>query len=85
MTPALQRWLAQLDATARWRPVDPQLPPAASEHEMLKLWRNGTLQATILVVPNTAWLWRPGGRMLQAQLSDADSVALRLALIEATP
>lgn len=82
MTPALQRWLVQLDGAARWRPAD-TAPPAGAL--TLRLWRDGAPHATIQLGPEAAWLTPAGGPALSAPLSPASALALQTALIDATP
>jgi len=83
MTPAVQRWLAQLDRTVRWQPAD--AAPPATGVVVLRLWRDGALHATLQLGSDTAWLMPAGGAPLMAPLSPATSAALQAALIDATP
>ncbi len=87
MTPALQRWLAQLDAataTTRWRAAAEAKanPDAESSGEAaaLRLYRDGTLAAT-LRLDNAAVGLVPGPR---AALPSATLGALKQALDDAT-
>lgn len=84
MTPALQRWLVQLDGVARWRPADSAAPTAANAN-VLQLWRDGTLRATIALVDDTVWLTPADGAAVMAPLSPAAAASLRSALLAATP
>jgi len=82
MTPALQRWLVQLDRAARWRPADAASP---ADGPVLQLRRDGLLRATLQVGANAAWLTRTDGPPLTAPLSPEVAASLRAALIAATP
>lgn len=82
MTPALQRWLAQLDRVARWRPAG---GPAPADGNVLQLWRDGALRATIRLADDTVWLTPANGEPVMAQLSPATAASLKAALTDATP
>ena len=84
MTSALQRWLAQLDRVARWRSASGAAPVAA-DGNVLQLWRDGTLRATITLVDDAVWLTPASGTPLTAALSPAAVASLKAALLEATP
>lgn len=84
MTPALQRWFAQLDRVARWRSADGAAPLAA-DGNVLQLWRDGTLRATITLAGDAVWLTPASGTPLTAALSPAAVASLKAALLEATP
>ncbi|MEP7296956.1 MAG: hypothetical protein ABI702_12275 [Burkholderiales bacterium] len=84
MTPALQRWLAQLDRAARWHPAD-TAPPAAADGTVLQLSRDGTPYATIQLGDDAAWLMRVGSPPLTASLPPATAAALKAALLDAAP
>jgi hypothetical protein len=83
-TPALQRWLAQLDRSVRWHPAN-GTAPAAADDNVLQLWRDGALRATIVFGDDAVWLTPAGGAPLTAPLSPAAAAALKSALIAATP
>jgi len=83
-TPALQRWLAQLDRTVRWRAANSTVP-AAADGDVLQLWRDDTLRATIVLGDDAVWLTPAGGTPLMAPLSPDAAAALKSALIAATP
>ena len=84
MTPALQRWLVQLDGAARWRPADSP-PPAAGPHVMLQLWRDGVPRATITLGDEAVWLTPADGAPMMAPLAPAAAASLKATLITATP
>ena len=84
MTPALQRWLTQLDRVARWRPAA-GAAPAAADGNVLQLWRDGTLRTTITLGDDAVWLSPAGGAPVTAPLSSAAAASLKSTLIEATP
>jgi hypothetical protein len=84
MTPALQRWLAQLDGVARWHPASGAAPTAAAVN-VIQLWRDGMLRATIALTDDTVWLTPSEGAPVMAQLSPAAAASLKAALIDATP
>ncbi len=84
MTPALQRWLAQLDRTARWRPAT-GAPPAAAAADVLQLWRDGALHTTIQLGDDAVWLTPAGGAPLMAPLAPAAAASLKTTLADAAP
>ena len=84
MTPALQRWLAQLDRVAHWRPASGAAPVAA-DGQVLQLWRDGALSATITLGDDAVWLTPASTTPLTAALSPAAVASLKAALLEATP
>ena len=84
MTPALQRWLTQLDRSARWRPAT-GAAPAASAANVLQLWRDGALRSTIQHGDDSVWLTPAGGAPLMAPLAPAVAASLKAALADATP
>lgn len=84
-TPALQRWLAQLDRAVRWRPASGAAPAAADGDVLLQLWRDGAPRATIVLSADAVWLTPAAGAPLMAPLSVDSAAALRSALIAATP
>jgi hypothetical protein len=81
MTPALQRWLAQLDRAARWAPATSAPPDDA---ERLRLARDGAPNATIALGTDAVWLLRDGAPPLAAPLAPEAAAALRSALDAAT-
>jgi len=83
-TPALQRWLAQLDRAVRWRPAN-STAPAAADDNVLQLWRDGAPRATIVFGDDAVWLTPAGGAPLMAPLTPDAAAALKSALIAATP
>ena len=83
-TPALQRWLAQLDRAVRWRPISGTVP-AVADGNVLQLWRDDTLRATIVLGDEAVWLTPAGRAPLMAPLSPDSAAALKSALIAATP
>ena len=85
MTPALQRWLVQLDRAARWRPTDSPPPAASSSHAVLQLWRDGVPRATITLGDDAVWLTLADGAPMTAPLAPATAASLKAALIAATP
>jgi hypothetical protein len=84
VTPALQRWLAQLDRSVRWRPATSTVPTAA-DGDVLQLWRDGALHATIVFGADAVWLTPSGSAPLMAPLTPDAAAALKSALIAATP
>jgi len=84
MTPALQRWLVQLDGAARWRPADSP-PPSAGPHIMLQLWRDGVPRATITLGDDVVWLTPTDGAPMMAPLAPAVAASLKATLITAAP
>lgn len=84
MTPALQGWLAQLDRTARWRPANGAPPPAAAGN-VLQLWRDDSLRATIQLGDDAVWLTPADGAPLMAPLAPAIAASLKTSLADATP
>ena len=81
MTPALQRWLARVDAatsTARWRAAADAA--SSGEANVLRLYRDGTLAATLRLDDESVGLV-PGPR---AALPPAALAALKQALDDAT-
>lgn len=84
MTPALQRWLAQLERAARWRPAEGAPPPAA-DGRVLTLWRDGSLRTTIQLGDDAVWLTPSTGAPAMAPLSPASAASLKAALIDAAP
>ena len=84
MTPALQRWLVQLDRAVRWRPADSP-PPAAGPHAMLQLWRDGVPRATMTLGDDAVWLTPADGAPMMAPLAPAAAASLKATLITATP
>jgi hypothetical protein len=83
-TPALQRWLAQLDRSVHWRPAS-GTSPAAADGDVLQLWRDGAPRATIVLGDDAVWLTPAGSAPLMAPLSPDAAAALKSALIAATP
>lgn len=84
MTPALQRWLAELDLAVRWRPATGARPTAGAGN-VLQLWRDGALRATIQLDDDMAWLTPAGSAPLMAPLAPAVAATLKTALADATP
>ena len=84
MTPALQRWIAQLDRAARWRPAA-GAPPTATAGNVLQLWRDGALHTTIQLGDDTVWITPVGGAPLMAPLAPAVAASLKTALADAAP
>lgn len=84
MTPALQAWLAQLDRAARWQ-ASTSAPPTAAADDVLRLWRDGALRATIQIGSDSVWLIRPGLPPQSAPLSADAAAALRATLADAAP
>jgi len=85
MTPALQRWLVQLDRAARWRPADSPPSAASNSHVVLQLWRDGAPRATITLGDEAVWLTPADGAPMTAPLAPATAVSLKATLITATP
>ena len=85
MTPALQRWLVQLDRAARWRPADSPPTAASSSHAVLQLWRDGVPRATITLGDEAVWLTPADGAPMTAPLAPATAASLKATLITATP
>jgi len=84
LSPALQRWLTQLDQAANWRATGAP-PPPASAGNTLRLWRDAELRAVIQLQDDAAWLMLPGITSATAPLSPAEVAALRAALTAAAP
>lgn len=84
MTPALQRWLAQLDRVARWRPAS-SAAPSAADGSVLQLWRDRALRATIALVDDAVWLTPADGAPVMAPLAPATAASLKAALVAAAP
>ena len=87
MSPALRRWLQQLDraAASQWR-----APPGAArpgEGSAVRLYRDDTLYATLRLDDDAVWLdpASPAARPLRAALPAAALADLKRALDEATP
>jgi hypothetical protein len=81
MSPALQRWLAQLERAARWAPATSAPPDDA---ERLQLARDGAPNATLALGTDAVWLLRDGAPPLAAPLAPEAAAALRSALDAAT-
>jgi len=87
MSPALQRWLLQLDrATApQWRAADSTMPPA--EAASLRLYRDDALHTTLQFDADAVWLTpaAPGAHASRAALPPATLADLKRTLADAAP
>jgi hypothetical protein len=87
MTPALQRWLMQLDAAtaSRWRAA----PATATggDSNVLRLFRAGEPRATLRLEDDGVWFTPAGAAApsLRAPLAPPAAAALKRGLDEATP
>lgn len=87
MTPALQRWIAQLNQAARWEAAAPLAAAfSAGDRDTLTLWRDGAPLATVRLGTDGVRLqWLNGSGTLAAPLDPPVAAALQSALRDATP
>jgi hypothetical protein len=87
MTPALQRWLMQLDAAtgSHWRAAP--AAAAASAGSVLRLYRAGELRATLRLDDDSVWFTPAGGTAptWRAALAPTAAAVLKLGLDDAAP
>lgn len=87
MTPALQRWIAELNQSARWEPsASLGAAYAPGGGGALMLWRDGAPYATLQIGADAVRLQLlNGGGTLSTALEPATAAALQSSLLAATP